>query len=235
MHLRALLGVLKGSDVRPTTARSSNTSRDRREAFDIPAKTIHQLMEALKSEQEAYGCTNKALSEENRTSLPCLGKGLALSGWRPWNWNRRRMVVPNQALSGENWPSTFLRRSRLSSPPPQNSQEMLNKSTSFTTPQLRPTPSDEHCCGSLSSQSSNPPFPAANPPPALLSPNTRQDKSDDYVPKGNNGFHQENIEQDAPRKGSSQASRWQSPQVSKLDRPCHRQAGIRGTGWLSLQ
>lgn len=120
-------------------------------------------------------------------------------------------------------------------PPPQNSQEMLNKSTSFTTPQLRPTPSDEHCCDSLSSQSSNPPFPAANPPPALLSPNTRQDKSDDYVPKGNNGFHQENIEQDAPRKGSSQASRWQSPQVSKLDRPCHRQAGIRGTGWLSLQ
>lgn len=64
MHLRALLGGLKGSDVRPTTARSSNTSRDRREAFDIRAKTIHQLMEALKSEQEAYGCTNKALSEE---------------------------------------------------------------------------------------------------------------------------------------------------------------------------
>lgn len=70
----------------------------------------------------------------------------------------------------------------------------------------------------LSTRSTNPPF----PPPTLLFPNTRQDKNDDYVPKVNNGFHQENIEQDAPRKGSSQASGWQSPRVSKLDRPCHR-------------
>lgn len=39
-------------------------------------------MEALKTEQEAYGCINKALLE-GISDLSYLGKGVMLHGWRP--------------------------------------------------------------------------------------------------------------------------------------------------------
>ena len=40
-----------------------------RETWEIRAKAIGRLMEALRSKQEAYGCANKAFPEHNRFSL----------------------------------------------------------------------------------------------------------------------------------------------------------------------